>query len=110
MGTQAYERLEEGMSRAMDARAANERIAGKAAALHFIARVPMMCECSSADCRTVVMIGLEEYRAIRRDRDLFLVAPGHDADRLELSQETSDYEVRRGNRSRGNGDSDRRSA
>jgi hypothetical protein len=111
MSAQAYERFEKGMSRAMDARAANERIADKAERLHFIARVPMICECSSPDCRTLVMIGVEDYRAIRHDHDHVLVAPGRDADQAELLTKAPDYEVRRTSRTAdGNGNNNRRSA
>ena len=63
----------------MDARQANDRIADKAERMRFVSRVPMLCECSDRDCRTVVMISLEDYHAIRRDRDAFLTAPGHSA-------------------------------
>jgi hypothetical protein len=64
----------------LDVRQANDRIADKAERMRFVSRVPMLCECTDPDCRTVVMIGLEEYHAIRRDRDAFLTAPGHSAD------------------------------
>jgi hypothetical protein len=63
----------------MDARQANDRIAEKAERLRFVSRVPMICECSDGDCRTVVMVGLEDYRAIRRDNEALLTAPGHSA-------------------------------
>lgn len=78
----------------MDARKANDRIVEKAAQLRFVSRVPMLCECSSPDCRTVVMVGLDDYRAIR-DSGAFLTAPGHDADRSELQERMPDYEIRR---------------
>ena len=94
----------------MDARAANQRIAEKAQRLHFYSRVPMLCECSTSDCRTLVLITLQAYREIRRDPNKVLTAPGHDAEQAELESETSDYDVRRGNRSRGERDGDRRSA
>ena len=66
-----------GDARATDARQANDRIAEKAERLRFVSRVPMLCECSDRDCRTVVMVRLEDYHAIRRDRAAFLTAPGH---------------------------------
>jgi hypothetical protein len=37
----------------------------------------MLCECRNGDCRTVVMIGLEDYHALRRDSGAILTAPGH---------------------------------
>jgi hypothetical protein len=82
-------------SRAMDARKANDRIAEKAAQLRFVSRVPMLCECSSPGCRTVVMVGLDEYRRIREDGNAYLTAPGHDADRSELQERRPNYEIRR---------------
>lgn len=85
MAVRAYETFDQGESRAMDAREANDRIAEKARRLQFLSRVPMVCECSDPDCRTIVMIGLPEYRELRRDPDLILSAPGHDADRRSRS-------------------------
>jgi len=93
----------------LDARAANDRIAEKAEELRFISRVPMMCECSSLGCRKLVMVALDDYRAIRRDPHNLLTARGHDADRAELLQETPGYDVRT-RRDGGEGNGDRRSA
>jgi hypothetical protein len=78
----------------MDARKANDRIAEKAAQLRFVSRVPMLCECSSPSCRTVVMVGLDDYRTIRQT-DAYLTAPGHDSDRSELQERKPNYEIRR---------------
>jgi hypothetical protein len=91
----------------LDARAANDRIAEKAEQLRFISRVPMMCECSAPGCRKLVMIALDDYRAIRRDPNKLLTARGHDADRADLLQETPGYDVRSARR---DGNGDRRSA
>src|SRR5690349_15796547 len=91
-------------NRALDARAANDRIADKAEQLRFHSRVPMMCECSNTDCRELVMVWLEEYRALREDRNNFLTARGHDADQADLLEETPDYDVRRAGHVRRNGD------
>jgi hypothetical protein len=110
MAVRAYDTFERGESRAMDARAANDRIAEKARTLRFLSRVPMMCECSSPTCRTIVMVSLEEYHEIRQDPDLVLTAPGHDADRGDLQKGTAHYEIHRTSRRRGNGNGDRRSA
>jgi hypothetical protein len=63
----------------MDARKGNDRLAEKAEQLGFVCRVPMLCECSESDCRTIIMVGLDEYRKIRQV-DGFLTAPGHDAE------------------------------
>jgi hypothetical protein len=102
--------FEMGGSRAMDARRANERIAEKAAQLRFISRVPMLCECSAVGCRTVVMIGLGDYRKMRRDPHAVLVATGHEVEGTELREETSTYTIRRVDRGREGEDGDRRSA
>ena len=98
-----------GGTRAVDARAANDRIAERAERLRFVSRVPMLCECSAPDCRRLVMISLEAYRRIRRSANSFLTAPGHDADRGELQEATAEYEVRR-HRSCREGNGGRRSA
>ena len=64
----------------MDARSANDRIAEKAEQLHFVSRVPMLCECGDPGCRAIVMIGLHDYRATRRRSDGVITAPGHDVE------------------------------
>jgi hypothetical protein len=87
--------------RALDARAANERIADKAELLRFRSRVPMVCECSDTDCRDLVMVWLDEYRAVRQDPNNFLTARGHDADRADLLTETPEYDIRRAGRRNG---------
>jgi hypothetical protein len=94
----------------MDARAANDRIAAKAQKLQFLSRVPMLCECSEPGCRTLVMIGLPEYSAIRTEPDLILTAPGHGSARAELEADNGSYEIRRESRNCGDGNGDRRSA
>ena len=94
----------------MDARKANDRIAEKAEQLRFVSRVPMLCECSAPDCRTVVMVALHEYRAIRRTEDSVLTAPGHGADGAVLESQTPAYDVRRATRRRGDANGGRRSA
>ena len=78
----------------MDARRANDRIAEKAERMRFVSRVPMICECSDRDCRTVVMIYLEDYHAIRRDGDAFITAPDHSDESSHLASETQGYDVR----------------
>jgi hypothetical protein len=95
----------------MDARRANDRIAEKAKQLHFVSRVPMLCECRARNCRTVVLVGLDDYREIRESGDAFLTAPGHGAD-SELERRMPGYEIRRAARERteDGADGDRRSA
>jgi hypothetical protein len=85
----------EGGARALDARDANDRIAEKARRLHFLSRVPMLCECSSPGCRTIVMVGLDDFDEMRRDSATFLAAPGHEDHGTQLERETPGYTVRR---------------
>jgi len=92
----------------LDARVANDRIAEKAARLHFVSRTPMLCECAAPECRTIVMIALGDYREIRRDAARVLTAPGHEGDGTELERATPSYSVRR--LSRGDMGGDRRTA
>ena len=94
----------EGSNRALDARAANNRIAEKAHQLRFHSRVPMLCECSRPGCHTLLMVGLDEYEQIRSDPGNFLTAPGHELDGADLREAKSTYEIRqRGERRRGGG-------
>ncbi|HLY85418.1 MAG TPA: hypothetical protein VKO84_02735 [Gaiellaceae bacterium] len=67
----------------MDARKANDRIAEKAQRLHFVSRVPMLCECSTPACRAIVMVGLDEFRRIRAGNGE-LRAPGHGVERADV--------------------------
>jgi len=87
----------------LDARAANDRIAEKAEQLRFHSRVPMMCECSDPDCRSLVMIWLDEYRALGEAPYDILTAPGHEADGTDILKETADYDIRRPSPHRRNG-------
>lgn len=48
-----------------------------------MSRVPMFCECADPRCQALVLVELERYYRIRRDRSLYLTAPGH---RLEGSE------------------------
>ena len=94
----------------MDVRAGNDRIAEQAERLQFVSRVPMLCECGARDCRTIVLIDLDEYHEVRRDPDSFLTAPAHDVEGAELKTERTDYAVRRAGRNRGKTNGGRRSA
>ena len=94
----------------MDARKANDRIARKAEQLHFVSRVPMLCECSTPGCHAIVMVSLDDYREIRLTDDSFLTAPGHDAGKAALESEGATYEVHRAERDRDEDDGGRRSA
>jgi hypothetical protein len=96
-------------SRAMEARRANDRIADKAERLRFVSRVPMLCECSADDCRTI-LLDLDDYRKIRWSCGAFFTAPGHDTDGTELEQRLPDYDIRRVRSCHGGADGGRRSA
>lgn len=94
----------------MEVRRANERIAEKAEHLHFVSRVPMMCECSAPACQTLLMIALPDYRALRDKPSSILVAPGHLAEDAELHQEAANYHVLQAHHTFGERKGDRRSA
>jgi len=78
----------------VEARQANDRIAEKAERMRFVSRVPMICECSDSDCRAIVMVRLEDYHAIRSDRDAILTAPGHSVEESHLEAKAAGYDVR----------------
>lgn len=65
------------LTRPETARHSNDRIAEQASRYRFVSRVPMLCECGDPDCERIVLISLEAYQELRRDRDAFLTAPGH---------------------------------
>jgi hypothetical protein len=111
MAMRAYNTpFDRGGARAMDARRANDRIAEKAEQLRFVSRVPMICECTDPACRTIVMIALGDYYAIRRSDGSFLTAPGHEVEGAVLEAQTAQYEVHRVVARREDGNGDRRSA
>jgi len=41
------------------------------------------CECSDEDCRERVFISLSAYNDIHKDRDSFIVVPGHEVAEIE---------------------------
>lgn len=100
----------EGSNRPLDARAANDRIAAKAERLQFHSRVPMLCECSTPGCQTLLMVSLDEYEEIRSEPDTFLTAQGHEIDGARLVEQRQGYEVRRGTPPREENGDHRRSA
>jgi hypothetical protein len=42
-----------------------------------------VCECGHEDCALTVPVSLEEYWAVRADRRLFVVVPGHEIPEAE---------------------------
>ena len=63
------------LTRPEDVRGSNDRIAERAAQLHFVSRVPMLCECSEHGCQTIVLIELDRYQQLRERG--YLTAPEH---------------------------------
>ena len=94
----------------MDARKANDRIARKAEQLRFVSRVPMLCECGTPGCGTIVMVYLGDYYEVRLTEDAFITAPGHAVEEAELESCNRDYDVHRSGRSRHVDNGGRRSA
>lgn len=59
-----------------DTRDANERIAEAAKRLHFVSRIPFICECSDPSCRAPVLLHEQEYAERRRTgTPIVLAAP-----------------------------------
>jgi hypothetical protein len=42
-----------------------------------------ICECGRIDCGTTILLGREEYEAVRTTFDRFLVVPGHELPEIE---------------------------
>ena len=75
-------------------REVNERI--REVAEHFdseVSAVDFICECSRQDCADSLSLELDEYRAIRSSRTLFVIAPGHETLKVEVVVETNDRYV-----------------
>lgn len=58
-------------------RDANERILATAEA-YDAQRAPFLCECADLSCRTVILVPLAEYEAVRASGRRFINAPGHE--------------------------------
>ena len=62
------------------------------------APIAFFCECSDIDCRARVSMPPHRYDAIHRDRQLFVVVPGHEIDAIETVADAGDgYAVVRKN-------------
>ena len=59
------------------AREANQEIAAKALRLHFLARVPFICECSDPDCRAFLLLLPQQYADARSRPGSYLTLPDH---------------------------------
>jgi hypothetical protein len=62
-------------------REANKRIGEKAIRLHFVSRVPFVCECSDPACLEFVLLNPNEYA--ERSRRGFVTLPGHATRKIE---------------------------
>jgi hypothetical protein len=70
------------------ARYANEEVRRAAATLTDPSDEPeptfeFLCECTRRDCRTMVPLTLREYEVVRADSATFVLAPGHEIDKIE---------------------------
>jgi hypothetical protein len=45
--------------------------------------LPIICECTRAECTTQLEIGISEYEKVRRHPDRFIVARGHEQPNIE---------------------------
>lgn len=92
MSAQEQQRL---TTRSENAFEANERLARTAAALHFVSRVPMFCECSDPRCRALALITVDRYREVRADPTLCLTAAEHTPDGTQLVAQESGFWLHR---------------
>lgn len=81
------------LSRSEEVRSSNEHIVERAVRLHFVSRVPMLCECSNPRCRTIVLIGLDRYHELRESG--FLTAAGHVIDDAEPALREDGFWIQR---------------
>ena len=63
-------------------RTVNERIAESAERFDSNA-AEFVCECEDRTCTDRVEVSLDEYERVREDATHFLLAPGHDNERIE---------------------------
>src|SRR5436190_10655223 len=73
----------------------NERIERAAAPHGWNAEVfEFLCECSNIDCTLHLRLTLADYRRVRSDSRLFVVAPGHELPEIEHVVERTDaYQI-----------------
>lgn len=53
-------------------------------------RSGFVCECALTDCLEVISVALPRYEEVRRDSQLFLVAPGHELVDAETVVDSTD--------------------
>ncbi len=81
-------------TRADEARRSNERIVEQATRLHFVSRIPLLCECDDDHCREFVLLPRGRYEALRDDAT-YLTAPGHTVERAMPSHEAGVFWLHR---------------
>jgi hypothetical protein len=74
VGANPKPRASESFSRSQWARASNDAIARSAARLHFVSRVPFLCECERDGCEELVLLTGEEFAASKSG---LITAPHH---------------------------------
>lgn len=60
-------------------RQANERIREAAEEHALDMRIPFICECGNPGCSQVLLLSLDEYRAVRADGTRFITKTGHES-------------------------------
>jgi hypothetical protein len=60
-------------------RQANEQIRQAAEEHALDMRVPFLCECADPGCSQVVLLSLDEHRAVRADATRFITRAGHES-------------------------------
>ena len=82
-------------NRSEDAYDANGRLARAAETHRFVSRVPMFCECADPTCQALILVELDRYYRVRRDRSLYLTAPEHRLDGADPVECEADLWVQR---------------
>jgi hypothetical protein len=58
-----------------------------------VAELSLICECSNDQCRTKIIVPVEEYEFVRGRSDRLLIAPGHEDEDLQPIGEYHGYVV-----------------
>jgi hypothetical protein len=57
-------------------------------------KLQFYCECSDEDCRIRISMLLTDYQHIHKERDVFVVVPGHQVESIEeVVKKTKNYDV-----------------
>lgn len=76
-GSERWERC--AVSAEVNGRRVNEAIERGAEAAGAV----FVCECGHLGCSTTIVLSIADYEAVRTNFDRFLVAPGHEIDRVD---------------------------